>query len=170
MIETKRLTLAPPVVGDFEEVWAMHQEPAVAKLLSQVMGANGPDDAWRKLLRHIGHWSAFGMGVFVVRTREGGDFVGEVGFGSFRRGLGEAFDTVPEAGWILAPRWQGQGLASEAAVAAHDWLMARAPERTVCLIAPENVVSLHVAAKLGYRAYMRADYKGKQVDLLERIG
>ncbi len=169
MIETERLSLAPPVVGDFEEVWAMHQDKAVARFLSQVLGANGPDDAWRKLLRNIGHWSAFGMGVFVVRMRDGGDFVGEVGFGYFRRGLGAAFDTVPEAGWILAPRFQGRGLASEAAQAAHDWLMARDPGRTVCMIAPENAVSRHVAAKLGYRSFGNVDYKGKEVTLLERM-
>jgi RimJ/RimL family protein N-acetyltransferase len=44
------------------------------------------------------------------------------------------------------------------------------PPRTVCLIAPENVASLRVAAKCGFREVARATYKGTETLLFERAG
>jgi len=64
----------------------------------------------------------------------------------------------------------GQGYATEAARAALAWMETRfAPPRTVCIIDPENLASLRVAGKLGYRAYGEAEYKGKTVLKLERL-
>jgi RimJ/RimL family protein N-acetyltransferase len=37
------------------------------------------------------------------------------------------------------------------------------------MIAPENVASLRVAEKLGYREFARADYKGSPSVLFRRV-
>ena len=41
------------------------------------------------------------------------------------RGLGEDFDGVPEAGWVLTTDVHGQGLGREAVAAAHGWFDAQ---------------------------------------------
>ena len=40
--------------------------------------------------------------------------------------------------------------------------------RTVCLINPENLASIRVAQKCGYREFARATYKGQPTLLFER--
>ena len=74
---------------------------------------------------------------------------------SLVRGLGDDFDPYPEAGWVLGPVRTGKGLGLEAAQAAHDWFDRVVAGRTVCMITPENTVSLRIAEALGYVACAR---------------
>ena len=48
------------------------------------------------------------------------------------------------------------------------WAAAAHP-RTVCVISPDNLASLRVAAKLGYREIGRADFKDHQILVFERL-
>lgn len=95
MIDTERLTLTKPSLVDFNESYAMSSDAAVAEFIGGKPATK--EDAWNKLLRNIGHWTTFGYGIFTVREKVGGGFVGEVGLAHFSRGLGEAFDPFPEA-------------------------------------------------------------------------
>jgi RimJ/RimL family protein N-acetyltransferase len=64
----------------------------------------------------------------------------------------------------------GRGYATEAAQAALRWMeVAFAPERTVCIIDPNNMASLRVAEKLGFHPIGHADYKGKPILKLRRF-
>jgi RimJ/RimL family protein N-acetyltransferase len=84
--------------------------------------------------------------------------------------LGTHFDPFPEAAWVLAKAAHGKGYATEAVQAAHDWFFAqRAMSRTVCIISPENLASVRVAERLGYRAFNEASYKGSTVTMFERL-
>ena len=151
MIETERLILSPPMLADFEAGHALFGDERVTTYLG---GPMGREDMWKNLLRNIGHWSAFGYGIFTVREKQGGRLVGQAGLAHFERGFGEAFDPHPEAAWIIAADAQGKGYATEAVQAAHGWLAAqRGAERTVCLIHPDNQPSQGVAAKLGYQRF-----------------
>lgn len=169
MITTTRLVLSMPNLDDFEESFVMGQDEGVARYIGGTPTTR--EDAWKKLLQKIGHWSAFGYGLFTVRTRDGARFVGEVGLAHFARDLGSQFDPFPEAAWVLAPEGHGRGYATEAVSRAHDW-MARhhAMKRSVCIIHPENAASLHVAAKLGYVRFGEADYRGARPLMFERSG
>lgn len=105
----------------------------------------------------------------MVRDAASGRFVGEVGFGDFRRDMSPSFGDTPEAGWVLAPWSHGRGYATEAVAAALAWGDARFEAgRTVCMIDPRNAPSLRVAAKSGYVEYGRTDFRGSAVVLLER--
>ena len=128
------------------------------------------EDAWNKLLRNVGHWDTFGYGIFTVREKDGDRFVGEVGLAHFVRGLGANFDAFPEAAWVLASQGHGNGYATEALVAVHDWLLqTRQSSRTVCIIHPDNTRSLRVAAKLGYISFGMAQYRGASPIMFERV-
>jgi len=167
MIETPRLLLAQPTLADFDESYAIGSDEAVVRYIGGKPASR--EDAWTKLLRNIGHWSAFGFGIFTVREREGGAHVGEVGFAFFARGFGERFDRFPEAAWVLAPASQGKGYASEAVIATHAWMdNAHQPARTVCIIHPDNAESMRIAGKRGYRAVGEVSYRGAAPRILER--
>ena len=53
--------------------------------------------------------------------------------------------------------------------AALAWADARLPgARTVCMIAPQNLASIRLAERVGYRPYAQARYRDEAVQLFER--
>lgn len=168
-LETERLTLRGHRLADFEDSAAMWADPVVVR---HTLGRpQAGDEVWARLLRYVGHWELLGFGFWVVRERHGGKFVGEVGFGDMHRSLGPDFDPSPEGGWVLATAAHGKGYATEAMKAAHAWLEGSGRAgRTVCLINEQNVASIRVAQKLGYREFRRATYKDSPGILFERVG
>jgi RimJ/RimL family protein N-acetyltransferase len=100
---------------------------------------------------YLGHWSAFGYGFFAVFDKSTGEYLGETGLAQFRRGIGNAFDDLDEAGWVFSRRAHGRGIAYEAASAVHGWYEQRWSKPTFCLIPSENHASFRIAGKLGYR-------------------
>jgi RimJ/RimL family protein N-acetyltransferase len=164
---TARLTLEPPMLGDFEDSAQLWGDAAVVRFIGGTPSTRA--ESWARLLRHAGHWTLLNYGYWMVREAMSGRFVGEVGFGDFRRDLTPPFGDTPEAGWVLAPWAHGRGYATEAVTAALTWADARlSAPRTVCMIDPDNVPSLRLAAKCGYAQYARAVHRGSEVVLLER--
>jgi RimJ/RimL family protein N-acetyltransferase len=110
-----------------------------------------------------------GYGPWIVRERATGSFVGEVGIVDLHRDITPLID-APEAGWVLSPAAHGHGYATEAVNAALAWRDANvAGNRTVCMIDPENVASIRVAAKCGFHEFGRTAYKDAAVILFERL-
>lgn len=67
----------------------------------------------------------------------------------------------PGLGYILDRPWWGRGLATEGARAVMRWAFGTHPfAQVACLIRPENLASLRVAARLGLRADRLVEYKG----------
>lgn len=167
MIETGRLILRPYVVDDYAPYLEMGSDPEVVRYLGgQTLS---PEEAWHRLLRYVGHWTVFGYGLFAVIEKASGDYIGETGLADFHRGLGGAFDGHPEAAWVFRRDVGGRGYAFEAGDALHDWFGTTfGARRTVCLIDPDNRPSLRLAAKLGYRQFGTADYRGSSLAMLER--
>ena len=166
-IETPRLRLRVPGPSDLAAVAAIMSRPETFRYSER--GPMRAEETWARLLRHHGHWMLFGYGLFVVEEKRTGTLVGEVGLADFHRGFGRDFDSFPEASWTLAPSVWGRGYALEAAQAAHDWLFAARSDRaTVCLIHRDNARSIHLAHKLGYRAYAAREYRGYDALLFRR--
>lgn len=166
--DTDRLTLRRHTLADLPDSAAMWGDPEVVRYISG--DPQSREDVWGKILRMMGHWEAMGFGYWVVREKATGRFVGEVGFGDFKRELSPPFEGAPEAGWALATWAHGKGYAAEAMRAALAWgdrKFNRA--RTVCLISPENLPSLRLAEALGFNEYARSTYKGSPTVLLERL-
>lgn len=166
-VDTERLTLRRHTVKDLPDSAAMWGDREVVRYISGE--PQSLEDVWGKILRMMGHWEAMGFGYWVVREKATGRFVGEVGFGDFKRELIPAFDGAPEAGWALATWAHGKGYAAEAVRAALAWGEQKFGKvRVVCLIAPENQPSLRLAEALGFTEYARSTYKGSATILLER--
>jgi RimJ/RimL family protein N-acetyltransferase len=167
VIATARLVLRGHTVADLDATAAMWADLAATRFIGGRPSSR--EDAWARLLRYVGHWSLLGFGYWLIEARAGGQFVGEAGFGDFKRDLEPGFAGALEAGWIVTPSEQGKGYASEAVAAALDWAGRHLPgRRSVCMIAPDNAASLQVARKCGYAEYARASYKGEPTLLMER--
>lgn len=159
LIETHRLILRPMQPSDFPAYFAMMADPASTEFSHR--GVLSSDEAWTRFLREAGHWSLLGYGSFAVIEKASGAFIGQVGFGDFRRGLGGDFDYCPEASWTIVPDAQGQGYATEAIRSAVAWIERhRGSSRTVCIVHARNKASLRVAHKLGFKPFRYCEYRG----------
>jgi RimJ/RimL family protein N-acetyltransferase len=167
MIETKQLRLRQPDVQDINGYCLLYSEPQ-----SEEVFAFSPltaEDAWSRLLRSIGHWSHFKYGLFIVEHRQSGEIIGEAGFADFHRGHGPCFDNYPEAGWRISRGERRKGFASEAMLAATQWLSDQLhPSRAVCMIHPANAPSLAVASRIGFAEFERRMYKDRPVILMAK--
>jgi RimJ/RimL family protein N-acetyltransferase len=174
VIETERLVLRGPTLGDFPESYAMWRMPEVNKHIGGK--PRSEEDSWSRMQRYVGHWSLLGFGMWMVRDKAG-VFVGEVGFMDNRREMSPAFTAV-EVGWVLMPAHHGKGYATEAMSAVLAWgdehfktapLDARLVRgRIECMIDEGNTPSVRVAEKLGFVRLGPGDYKGEPVVLFRR--
>ena len=166
-LETDRLIMRPHVRDDLDDCLAMWSDPTVTRFIGGKPSTR--EEMWARLLRYIGHWTLLGYGFWVVREKASGRFVGEVGFADFKRDLEPPLGDYPEMGWVLTPSMHGKGYATEAVQAALRWANAHWPATdSVCLIVPENVASLRVAARCGFVEHGRATYKNAPTIVLHR--
>lgn len=164
-LTTDRLIMTPHTPVDLEEMAALLADPAVMAPIGAMPSTR--EQTWHRLLRYIGHWATLGYGHWVVRDRAG-LYLGDVGLMDSRRVTDPGFEGVVEAGWLLATAAQGQGYAREACSAMLAWADGQRIARTVCIIAPDNVPSLRLAERLGYRRWADGTYNDQATVMLER--
>ncbi len=167
MLTTERLTIVPHRPEHFDayaEFWGKDPGHFLRSLAPM-----HPSDAWTRLLKHYGHWDAFGYGPF-LGFDAAGTLVIEAGYEDFRRAVGPQFDGVPEGMWKVDLAAQGKGYATEAMTAITQWFdTAHTPPRTVCMIDPANAPSIRVATRLGFTEFARSDFRDAPVVLFERV-
>jgi RimJ/RimL family protein N-acetyltransferase len=172
VLETERLKLRGHRLDDFADCAAMWADAAVTRFIGGKPLSD--EEAWTKFLRYAGHWALLGFGYWVAEEKATGKFVGELGFADYKREIEPSLKGTPEIGWVLAAAFHGKGYATEAVRAVVEWgdsyFIKRHLEgphverpRTACIIAPENVASIRVAEKCGYRQSQLTTYKGHEV-------
>lgn len=163
-LHTERLHLRGYRLEDFEPFAAMQADPVV---MQHITGKPlSRDDAWPKFARTPGHWTLRGFGYWAVCDRASGEFLGDAGFSDFERSIEPSLKPYLEAGWAFRRAAHGRGLATEAMKAALDWAQRHFPDRSAaCMINSDNVASIRVAEKCGFRYWEQARYKGVAVDL-----
>lgn len=167
VIETERTILRPHRLADFDAYTAMWQDPAVFRFIGG--RARSREESWQRLLRHSGMWSLMGYGPWAIEDRQSGRFLGEAGFHDLKRDIEPSIEGVPEAGWVFVSDIHGRGFATEVVRRVLRWGEAELKaERTVCIIDPQNLASLGVARKCGYREVLRTLYHDTETILLER--
>jgi len=145
-------------------MWA---NPAVTKHIGGRAHSRG--ETWKGILQYAGLWKILGYGYWAIEEISSGAFVGDVGFADFHREMEPSIDGIPEAGWALDPRYWGCGFATEALRTILAWADANlSASRTVCIINPENVPSIRVAEKNGYRRSVETTYKEGTVVVFDR--
>ncbi len=142
-IETARLRLRSFRESDLEDLARLNADPDVMRYVGQGRPLSRAE-SWRQISTIVGHQQLRGYSIWAVEDRATGQFVGRVG-PWFPEGW-----PILEVGWLIDPLWQRQGLATEAARAALDWVFAHlSVEQIGSLIAPDNLASARVAEKLG---------------------
>jgi RimJ/RimL family protein N-acetyltransferase len=140
-LETARLTLRAPCMGDFDAFAA-----CIASPRARFIGGPSADDksVWRAFAHMAGLWVLRGYGPFVWCLKDGTP----IGSGGpwFPRGLPE-----PEFGWMLWSRdHEGKGYATEAMQSLIGWSFATLGlSSLVAYIDPANAASVRVAQRLG---------------------
>jgi len=166
VLETPRLRLRGSRAGDLDAQWATMTDPEVVRHLG---GPASREETWRKILGSPGLWALLGYGYWVVEGREDGAYLGQIGFADFKRDMSPSIENIPEMGWIMARQAQGQGYATEAALAALAWAdEALGGGEIVAIISHENAPSIRIAEKAGFTAREEAVYKGEPILLFRR--
>ena len=166
-LDTPRLRLRPHRPDDLAACAALWADPGVVRFITG--RPQSREESWTRLLRYAGHWAWLGFGYWALEEQAGGAYVGELGFADFKREGLPFLAGRPELGWALSPAVQGRGYATEAVTAALAWGDVHLPAaETACIIAPENLASLRVAAKLGYREVERVARNGGETILFTR--
>lgn len=168
VIVTERLELWRPRFADLQPLHAVVSHPQTGTYL-------GPAIEWldhyNRFHRNAGGWALHGYGNFIVRPRGRDEVIGSLGVFHSYRGLGDDFDMMPEAGWILAHDQVGRGLAAEGMSAVFDWFeREHGAQRIVCMISPENAPSLRMAEKFGFSPMRDTTLPdGEPIRLFERL-
>jgi RimJ/RimL family protein N-acetyltransferase len=167
ILETARLILRGHRLEDFAGCAALWADPIVTRHITGKPST--PEESWARLLRYVGHWTLHGYGFWVIEEKSTGAYIGEAGFADFKRQMEPLLGDTPEIGWVLSSASHGKGYATEAVQAVVAWGDAQWGQRpTVCIVAPENLASLHVARKCGYRERERGTYRGEPTLIFER--
>jgi RimJ/RimL family protein N-acetyltransferase len=166
-IETERLVLDAHTADDLDAMAAMWADPDVVRHAGGTPSSRA--ESWGRLLRYRGLWPLLGYGYWAVREKSSGRFIGDLGFADFHREIEPPILGIPEGGWAFASPAQGRGFAAEALSAALTWLDGTGRfERSVCLIAPENIRSIRLAERNGFVPWMTVTFRGRPTLLLSR--
>ncbi len=135
---TARLSFAEMTVDDLDDMAALLGDPRVMRYYER---PRTRDEARRWIDWNQGLYRQEGFGLWAVRLRGTGEFVGDCGLTvQTVEGVAEV-----EIGYHVRAGLQGNGYATEAAAACRD----RVDGRLIAIIDPANHPSERVAAKIG---------------------
>jgi RimJ/RimL family protein N-acetyltransferase len=158
VLETERLRLRGHTVDDFKNCAALWGDANVTRYIGGK--PHTEEESWSRLLRYAGHWLFLSFGYWVVEERETGDFIGEVGLSDYKRAIEPPLGDIPEVGWVLASGKHGKGYATEAVRTVLRWGHQRFESKEMaCLIHPDNLASIRVAKKCGFRERFHTMYR-----------
>ena len=166
-LETERLLLRQFHSDDLAAHAATLADPKVMHFL----GGKGMsvEDAWRRMATGVGLWALTGIGMWAVELKADKRLVGHIGFFDMRRDMQPSVAGEPEMGWIFDSSVHGQGIAREACQAALDWADQNLPGQAIpAMIDRDNIASIKLAEKLGFKRAPDALYKGEPIALFRR--
>lgn len=141
VLETERLVLRGPAIGDFDAVAAFYADPRS----QPVGGCLNRVEAWTRFTSGAGQWLLRGYGFWEIEDRATGRNVGRAGI-YHPDGWPE-----PELGWMIyAGTDEGRGLAREAATAAREGAALHfGMSRVMSSIEASNHRSIQLAERMG---------------------
>lgn len=140
--DTERVRFREMTLDDLDAMAGLLGDAEVMRYYSH---AKSRDEARGWIAWNRRNYAEHGYGLWIIETIDR-EFVGDCGL------TWQKVNGIPalEVGYHVAPRWQGQGLATEAAAACRDYARAVLGEaELVAIIHPENRASERVAEKIG---------------------
>jgi ribosomal-protein-alanine N-acetyltransferase len=153
-LDTARLVLRPFAEDNAEAAFCWFGDPEVMRFVPS--GADrSVEETRRRLARYREHQARHGFSKWIVRERSSGEAVGDSGL--LRLEGPERIDL----GFRFARPWWGRGFATEVARA---WVQAAFADfgldRLTAFSHPENLASLKVLEKVGFRRTGHAEVMG----------
>jgi RimJ/RimL family protein N-acetyltransferase len=146
-IATPRLIGAPAGPRDLADIRRLHGDPRVMATLSPDGGTFSEEQSRAFLQRSAEHWKLHGFGLWVLRERASGNFVG---YGGIKHAVVEDRDEVELAYAIRSDCW-GRGLATEISLAALKFGFGDLHlDRIVAFTLPHNRASRRVMENCGF--------------------
>lgn len=148
-LETPRLLLEPLVVTHAQEMTRVLADVE----LYRYTGGNPPtlQELTKRYARQaVGHSADGGQGWlnWIIRSRDSSNAIGFV-----QTTIVHSRDLLAaEIAWVIAPKHQGHGFATEAAASMMDWVSERGGKMFIAYIHPKNSASIGVARKLDMHA------------------
>ena len=145
ILRTARCLIRETIPEDVESFYQIYSHPAITEYMEGLYPEVEEERQYvRDYIEKV--YTFFGFGVWTVIERETGAVIGRAGF-SYREGFDE-----PELGFIIGVPWQRRGYAEEVcrAVLAYGW-SALEFEQVQALVEPENIPSVRLCEKLGFR-------------------
>ncbi len=145
ILVTERCWLRETVEEDVDSFWRMYQEPEITQYTEQLYPSPEAERGYIREYRRL-VYSFYEFGVWTVLDRQSGAVVGRAGLS-----VREGYD-LPELGFVIGREWQGRGLAREVCQGILKYARQQLGfDRIQVLVHEENVVSLHLCRKLGFR-------------------
>jgi ribosomal-protein-alanine N-acetyltransferase len=152
-IFTPRLILRRMSAADLDDLTRLHLD---GRVMATLGGIRSPAETREWLDRQVLHWQQHAFGLWMVRDRATGQFVGRGGLHHVEiDGLHEI-----EVGYTFRAEFWGRGLATELARASVRvaFTQLHLPE-IVCFTLPTNLASQRVMQKAGFRYERDLVYK-----------
>jgi ribosomal-protein-alanine N-acetyltransferase len=148
IIETHRLQLRLFEPSDAEQLYQLYSDPEVMRFMR---GTRSRQQAEEHVQAFAEQYAKMGFTLWAVEQKADSQIIGRVGLW-FLDGTEEV-----ELGYLIAKSHWGRGLATEASLACLDFGFRQlALEFTAAIAVPENVASLRVMKKLGFK-FVRKD-------------
>lgn len=156
ILRTARCLIRETIPEDVESFYQIYSHPAITEYMEGLYPEVEEERQYvRDYIEKV--YTFFGFGVWTVIERESGAVIGRAGF-SYREGFDE-----PELGFIIGVPWQRRGYAEEVcrAVLAYGW-SALEFRQVQALVEPENIPSVRLCEKLGFRKDENVNVGGKE--------
>jgi len=155
ILETERLILRGPTLSDFAAYAARGSDPSFMRHMGDGM-PRSEEESWSSFLRLAGLWPILGFGSWIVEDKASGAAAGSAGYIERKRDRGPDLKDIPEMGWGIAAGFEGRGYATEALGATLQWGRERfGAARVIAVVNEENLPSIRVAEKCGFREFKR---------------
>jgi RimJ/RimL family protein N-acetyltransferase len=158
-LETARLRLRPLGVDDASFIRQLVNEPSFIRYIGD-RGVRTDEDA-RRYIRDgpMASYASHGFGLYLVELKDRGTPAGICGL--LKRDTLEDVDV----GFAFLPEFWSQGYAVEAATAVLADARRRGFNRILAITSPDNIASIRLLGKLGFRLERSMRQPGENVDL-----
>ena len=146
--ETKRCVIKELTLEDIDGLFELYQDKELTKYTEPLFEYEEEREYQRAYINNM--YRYFGYGMWLVFHKESGEIIGRAGL-EHREYHGQ---TEVELGYLIAPKYQKKGYATEVCLAIIDFYKEELDfPRLNCLIEEGNTSSMKLAEKLGF-SYM----------------
>lgn len=145
MLETKRLILRELALSDMDALFSLYDDSRVTKYTEKLYPREEEVEYQKAYIRNM--YQFYGYGMWLVCLRDTGEVIGRAGLEN--RIFNET--AVLEMGYLIAAKEWNKGYATEACEALISFAKRELDFSEInCFIQKGNVVSIHLAEKLGF--------------------